>query len=179
MAQNSASRGAGLFDQGTVWDDEIARGAFAGFDTPRRRVTGAASKPVGAPRARSTSPRARTTPADARVPSAEVPARGVGVPGRRTVTIRGYGAERNLPRSAGQSRRHTEPRYQRPGFKADRMAMWAVLLGIVLVVVAAASAHGAVLSRSPGTAASHRSAHVAAPAAHAISRAELRFTARP
>ena len=163
MAQNSASRGAALFDQGTVWDDEIARGAFAGFDTPRRRVTGSASKPVGAPLARSTPPlarstppRARTTPADARVPSAEVPARGMGVPGRRT-----------------------EPRHQRPGFKADRMAMWAVLLGIVLVVVAAASAHGAVLSRSAGIAASHRSAHVAAPPARAISRAELRFTARP
>ncbi|MBV9416080.1 MAG: hypothetical protein JO363_13945 [Solirubrobacterales bacterium] len=36
-------------------------------------------------------------------------------------------------------------RYERPGFQADRAAMWAVVLGIVLILVAAASAHGAVL----------------------------------
>jgi hypothetical protein len=73
-----------------------------------------------------------------------------GVPGRRTVTIRGYGGERNLPWTAGQSRRRpAQPRHQRPGFRADRAAMWAVLLGIMLVVVAAASSHAAML-RAPG-----------------------------
>ena len=60
--------------------------------------------------------------------------------GRRTVTIRGYGAERNLPVARPTLRRH-----ERPGFKADRAALWAVLLGICLILVAAASAHGAVL----------------------------------
>jgi hypothetical protein len=171
MAQNSASRGASLFDQGTVWDDEITRGAFAGFDSPRRRITGAAPKPVPAARVRS-------TPAAAPVPSPQPPARGTGVPGRRTVTIRGYGAERNVPRSPAHGRRRTEPRHQRPGFQADRMAMWAVLLGIVLVVVAAASAHGAVLTRSAAVASSHRSAHMVGLPAHATNRGELRSTAR-
>jgi len=60
--------------------------------------------------------------------------------GRRTVPIRGYGAERNLPVGRPTLRRH-----ERPGFRPDRMALWAVLLGLCLIVVAAASAHGAVL----------------------------------
>jgi hypothetical protein len=100
---------------------------------------------------------------------------GQGVPGRRTVTIRGYGAERNLPWTTGQSRRRpAQPRHQRPGFRADRAAMWAVMLGIMLVVVAAASSHAAVLravsTRSTGrapaqlaTAAASRSVAVASP----------------
>ncbi len=171
MAQNSASRGVGLFDHGTVWDDEITRGAFAGFDSPRRRITGAAPKPAPAARVRS-------TPAAAPLPSPQPPARGTGVPGRRTVTIRGYGAERNVPRSPAHERRRTEPRHQRPGFQADRMAMWAVLLGIILVVVCAASAHGAVLTRSAAVVSSQRSAHMVGLSAPATNRGELRSTAR-
>jgi hypothetical protein len=91
---------------------------------------------------------------------------GQGVPGRRTVTIKGYGAERNLPWTAGQSRRRpAQPRHQRPGFRADRAAMWAVLLGIMLVVVAAASSHAAVL-RAAAARSTHRApAHVATAAA--------------
>jgi hypothetical protein len=180
MAQNSASRGAGLFDHGTVWDDEITRGAFAGFDSPRRRITGAAPEPVPAARVRSTpaAARVRSTPAAAPVPSPQPPPRGTGVPGRRTVTIRGSGAERNVPRSPAHGRRRTEPRHQRPGFQADRMAMWAVLLGIILVVVCAASAHGAVLTRSAALASSQRSAHMVGLSAPATNRGELRSTAR-
>jgi hypothetical protein len=60
--------------------------------------------------------------------------------GRRTVIIRGQGAERNLPVARPTLRRH-----ERPGFRPDRMALWAVLLGLCLILVAAASAHGAVL----------------------------------
>lgn len=169
MAQNSASPGPGLFDQGRVWDEEIGFGAFAGFDTPRRRITGATAKPVSA--------RAKAASVDAQVPSYQAPVRGTGVPGRRTVTIRGYGAERNLA-PAQSRRRRSEPRHQRSGFQADRAAMWAVLLGIVLVVVAAASARGAVFSPAQ-LAASHRSApHVASLQAHPAVRAELRITAR-
>ncbi|HTU85902.1 MAG TPA: hypothetical protein VMF57_10030 [Solirubrobacteraceae bacterium] len=62
------------------------------------------------------------------------------IDGRRTVTIRGYGAEAKLPMA-----RPTLPRHQRPGFRPDRMALWAVLLGVLLILVAAASAHGAVV----------------------------------
>jgi len=73
-----------------------------------------------------------------------------GVPGRRTVTIRGRGAERDLMWPAHQSRRRPDfPVYERPGFKPDRMAMWAVFLGLLMVLVAAASSHAAVLAHLP------------------------------
>jgi hypothetical protein len=55
--------------------------------------------------------------------------------GRRTVQITGRGAERNLPAARPTLRRH-----ERAGFKPDRAAMWAVLLGLLLVLVAATSA---------------------------------------
>jgi hypothetical protein len=55
------------------------------------------------------------------------------------VIIRGYGAERNLPVARPTLRRH-----ERPGFRPDRAALWAVVLGLVMILVAAASAHGAV-----------------------------------
>jgi hypothetical protein len=64
-----------------------------------------------------------------------------GVPGRRTVTIRGQGAERYVPRSSRS--RPPERRYERSGFRPDRAAMWAVLLGMLLIAAAAASAHAA------------------------------------
>src|SRR5437763_10037869 len=63
------------------------------------------------------------------------------VAGRRTVTIRGYGAERNLPWPDGSRRRSQRPVYERAGFRPDRLAMWAVLLGVLLLIVAVASAH--------------------------------------
>jgi hypothetical protein len=57
------------------------------------------------------------------------------------VTIRGRGAERQLGWPDGY-RRPQRRVYERAGFKPDRVAMWAVLLGILLVIVAIASAHG-------------------------------------
>lgn len=66
-------------------------------------------------------------------------------PERRTVTIRGRGAERDLTWTAHQSRRRpARPAHERPGFKPDRAAMWAVLLGLLLVLVAATSSHAAI-----------------------------------
>jgi hypothetical protein len=65
--------------------------------------------------------------------------RGTAVPGRRTVTIRGQVAPRPAPR---RSRR--DP-YDRVGSRPDRIAMWAVLLCVLLVLVAATSSHAAVL----------------------------------
>jgi hypothetical protein len=70
------------------------------------------------------------------------PLAAAGVPGRRTVTIRGRGAERNLPLPDSSRRRPPRRPYERAGFKPDRVAMWAVLLGLLLVLVAVASAHG-------------------------------------
>jgi|GEM_PF-2273089 len=61
-------------------------------------------------------------------------------PARRTVRIQGRGAERNLPQP--QLRRASPRRaHERAGFRPDRVAMWAVLLGFVLVLVAMASGH--------------------------------------
>jgi hypothetical protein len=67
-----------------------------------------------------------------------------GVPGRRTVTIRGQVADRYAaPRPS--SRRRPERRYERSGFRPDRAAMWAVLLGVMLILAAVTSAHAATL----------------------------------
>jgi hypothetical protein len=71
--------------------------------------------------------------------AAAQPAR-ASTPERRTVTIRGRGAERNHPVARPTLRRH-----ERPGFRADRAALWAVMLGVLLILVAATSAHAAIL----------------------------------
>jgi len=72
-------------------------------------------------------------------PAANAVSRGTGVPGRRTVTIRGQVASRPAPRRAGR-----DP-YDRMGARPDRIAKWAVLLCVLLVLVAATSSHAAVL----------------------------------
>jgi hypothetical protein len=41
--------------------------------------------------------------------------------------------------------RPTLRRHERPGFRPDRAAMWAVILGMVLILVAVTSAHAAIL----------------------------------
>jgi hypothetical protein len=86
-------------------------------------------------------------------------------PGRRTVVIRGRGAERDLAFGAQRPARRASSRpHERPGFKPDRAAMWAILLGIFLVLVAATSSHAATLRIA---ARGHRAA-LAAPAAHVV-----------
>jgi hypothetical protein len=71
---------------------------------------------------------------------------GDGVPGRRTVTIRGRGSEHYTPPPRDRSRRPSERSYERAGFRPDKVALWAVLMGLVLVLAAATSSHAAVLS---------------------------------
>jgi hypothetical protein len=69
--------------------------------------------------------------------------------GRRTVSIKGHGAEgyttRNGTRASVAERHLQLPRHERSGFQPDRVAMWAVLLGMVMILAAAASAHAAVI----------------------------------
>ena len=83
-----------------------------------------------------------------------IPARRVapdGPRGRRTVRITGRGAERDLAVPTYRSgQRPPTPRHERPGFKPDRTAMWAVLLGLLLVLVAATSSHAAALPAGSG-----------------------------
>lgn len=90
----------------------------------------------------ATAPR----PADAiavRRPDATPARRPEATPARRTVTIRGHGDERTVP-SRSRSRRPERP-YERSGFRADRAAIWAVLLCALLVLIAATTAHAATL----------------------------------
>ena len=70
------------------------------------------------------------------------------VPGRRTVTITGRGAERSREAVAYSEQRAAarNHRRERPHRKPDRVAMWAVLLGLALAVGAATSSHAAVLT---------------------------------
>jgi len=72
---------------------------------------------------------------------------------RRTVTIGGHGTERGV----GWDRYRARPRptrrparraYEHAAHKPDRLAMWAVLLGVLLVLVSAASSHAAVATHA-------------------------------
>ncbi len=63
-----------------------------------------------------------------------------GIPGRRTVTIQGRGAERYTPARRRPDRTLEERARMRP----DRAAMWAVMLGVLLILAAATSSHAAV-----------------------------------
>ena len=69
---------------------------------------------------------------------------GSGVSGRRTVTIHGRGAERYS--TTAQRRRPARRLHERDGFRPDRVAMWAVMLGFILVLVAATSSHAATIT---------------------------------
>jgi hypothetical protein len=133
-------------------EDEVWNEAFTRREPAQRRLhavdggrSAAAAVDVLTPLERPT-PAPRTAAAQPSVaapqPAAPLQPRVGGVPGRRTVTIRGHGAERNLPWPDPARSRPPRRAYERAGFKPDRVAMWAVLLGILLVVVAIASAHG-------------------------------------
>ncbi len=66
---------------------------------------------------------------------------------RRTVVIRGRVVDRYSPRQ-GSARGSGYPRPRSQGrtrSKPDRIAMWAVLLGVLLLVVAATSSHAAMV----------------------------------
>jgi hypothetical protein len=63
---------------------------------------------------------------------------------RRTVTITGRGSDRLPPSRSAYSPARRRARERRSG-RPERVAMWAVLLGVALAIGAATSSHGAVL----------------------------------
>jgi hypothetical protein len=115
------------------WWEELDRDAFQ-FPTEHRvKPARRAVARTGAEHANGAEPAVAVTE---RAVAAARPADG----GRRTVVIRGHGAERNLPVARPTLRRH-----ERAGFRPDRAALWAVMLGLLLILVAASSAHAAIL----------------------------------
>jgi hypothetical protein len=82
------------------------------------------------------------------MPSAQAPPRRGSIerqPGeRRTIVIRGQVAPPARPYSS-TTRRHRprRPSERIAGSRPDRAALWAVLLGVFMVVVAIMTAHGA------------------------------------
>ena len=140
------ARARGSAADGAAWRDQAWEDAFA-VDAPRTRRRSAQTgvRPAGSRSSASSAPSARRPPRAPAPPAPDPAARPAGgIPGRRTITIQGRGAERELFLATYQSRRRpTQPRHRREGFRPDRVAMWAVLLGILLVLVAAASAHAA------------------------------------
>jgi hypothetical protein len=80
----------------------------------------------------------------ARKPSRELaPTRGGGE--RRTVVITGRVADRYVPSTRRGYEANLRP-HERSSFKPDRMALWAVLMGVLLLLVAATSSHAATLA---------------------------------
>jgi hypothetical protein len=147
-------------------EDEVWQEAFTRREPARPRPTSrlraidhghraaAPARPASRPAATQASRPAATQGSRPAAPVAPRPARtaapstasaphqpGTALAGRRTVTIRGYGAERNLPWPDHSRRRPARRPYERAGFKPDRVALWAVFLGILLVLVAVLSAH--------------------------------------
>jgi hypothetical protein len=117
--------------------------AFAPAPEPgtRRRFD---SEPQPAPRRRD---HVDSAPAARRVDAPSVPRRGGYVdgalPGRRTVEIRGRTVPAPaVPRSLelDRTRRPSRRAVERVGPRPDRLAMWAMMMGLVLILVAISTA---------------------------------------
>lgn len=76
-------------------------------------------------------------------------AKGTPIPARRTVEIRGRTVPAPpVPRAVELDRRRPPRRpVERVGARPDRLAMWALLMGIVLILVAVGTADASVLAR--------------------------------
>jgi hypothetical protein len=75
-------------------------------------------------------------------------AKGTAIPARRTVEIRGRTVPApSVPRSVEIDRRRPARRpIERVGPRPDRLAMWALLMGIVLILVAVGTSDASVLA---------------------------------
>ena len=74
--------------------------------------------------------------------------KGSAIPARRTIEIRGRTVPApSVPRERVELDRHRPPRraVERVGAHPDRLAMWALLMGLVLILVAVGTADASVL----------------------------------
>ena len=122
-----------------VWQEAFSRREPARSRAPRSASPAPRPAPTnrGRPAPTATGP---VAPARAATASRDRPAAPAAA--RRTVTITGRGAERHLPWPGDPGRRPVRRAHERSGFKPDRVAMWAVFLGVLLLAVAIASPHG-------------------------------------
>jgi len=130
-----------------VWQDAFTRREPAPENRRRlRAIDGGRTEPLDGLPAPAAMTAASARAAHASAPGTAAPAprtatpQHTAPPHRRTVKIQGRGAERNLP-LPDPARRPPRRSYERAGFRPDRLAMWAVMLGFVLVLVAIVSAH--------------------------------------
>ncbi len=129
------------------WADvEHLQDVYARTDEARRRADRADDVARHASRERQHS--------DAEARPAAAPRRGAhpkatAMPARRTVEIRGRTVPApTVPRTVEVDRRRPPRRpSERVGARPDRLAMWALLMGIVLILVAIGTADASVLSR--------------------------------
>lgn len=119
-------------------EDEVWEEAFSSRVPSRRRPTSAsarAARPTtGRPHAAAPALRIAEPPVVPAVPP----------PGtRRTVRIQGRGADpyRSAPSGRPRAPHRASPMARSIGASPDRLAMWAALLGFLLVVVAILSSH--------------------------------------
>lgn len=121
------------------------------------RVQGA---PLAEPRRAQRPPEQRPSARSASVPAGAAAATNA-IPERRTIVIQGRGAERY--RGMPQRKRPAPRRHERAGFRPDRAAMWAVVLCVLMILVAATSSHAATLhhARLSSHAAPLRALHAA------------------
>jgi hypothetical protein len=163
MADTNGSRARRQTRQAETWGDygwaqPAPRGRRAaqpwaaqpGVAQPGAAHPGAAQRRIPDPRAptRTATGYPPTRSAAGYVPPGGSPRSQPRTAARRTVTIRGRGDERAIPpasRSRPPVSRSRPPvrRRRSHSFRPDRVALWAVMLGVLLVLVAAASAHAA------------------------------------
>ena len=128
------------------WADvEHLRDVYERTDEARRRADDVARH---APRERQHSEAEAGRPAAAARRGAH--AKGTAIPARRTVEIRGRTVPAPvIPRSSVEidRRRPSRRPIERVGPRPDRLAMWALLMGIVLILVAVGTADASVLAR--------------------------------
>ncbi len=145
-SRGPAARSGGTSAPAATVDPEFAPESALALDpvAAPEALSRVVPEPVLAPEPLS---RAVSEPAVAPDPaprrSDHIPGSSAGIPGRRTITIRGQ-----VARPA--SRRPPRTVRERTGTRPDRIAMWAVLLGILLVLVAATSSHAAMLHAVAG-----------------------------
>ena len=128
------------------WADvEHLRDVYERTDEARRRAERADRAARRTPREHSHVEAEPSRPAAARRGAHP---KGTAIPARRTVEIRGRTVPApTVPRTVEADRRRPPRRpIERVGARPDRLAMWALLMGIVLILVAVGTADASIVA---------------------------------